>query len=88
MSYESRAYDKPNDGGFPPDPVVVLVVEGTHDVSRLIGLLHSGQPLIEHMKVAKHILGQVRRGNAGRAALRLLAEHGGPDLLQAPGGDD
>lgn len=87
MSYESRAYDKPNDGGFPPDPVVVLVVEGTHDVSRLIGLLHSGQPLIEHMKVAKHILGQVRRHNRGQAALRLLAEHGGPDLLVAPGGE-
>jgi hypothetical protein len=87
VSYESRAYDKPNTDGFPPDPVVVLVVEGTHDVSRLIGLLHSGQPLIEQTKLAKHILGQVRRHNRGRAALRLLAEHGGPDLLEAPGGE-
>lgn len=26
MSIESRAYDKPNNDGFPPDPVVVLVV--------------------------------------------------------------
>lgn len=87
MSYESRAYDKRNTDGFPPDPVVVLVVEGTHDVSRLIGLLAGGQPLIEQMKLARHILAQVRRHNAGRAALRLLAEHGGPDLLEAPGGD-
>lgn len=84
MSYESRAYDKPNTDGFPPDPVVVLVVEGTHDVSRLIGLLASGQPLIEQQKLAKYILRQVRRHNAGRAALELLAKHGGPDFTEGP----
>lgn len=86
MSYESRAYDKVNNDGFPPDPVVVLVATGTHDVSRLMHLLAGGQPTIEQSRLAQHVLGQVRRGNAGRAALRLLAEHGGPDLLEAPGG--
>lgn len=40
--YESRAYDVVNDDGFPPDPVVVLVVTGTHDVSRLLNLLNGG----------------------------------------------
>lgn len=78
--YESRAYDKPNTDGFPPDPVVVLVVTGTHDVSRLIGLLAGGSPLIEHIDLGRQVLAQVRRHNAGREALRLLADHGGPDF--------
>lgn len=86
MSYESRAYDKPNTGtGFGPDPVVVLVVEGTHDVSRLINLFAGGSPLIEQLAVGKRIRDQVRRHNAGRAALELLAKHGGPDFTTEDG---
>jgi hypothetical protein len=74
MSYETRAYD--NEHG---DPVVVLVATGTHDVSRLVNLLHSGN--CEQADMATRVLRQVRRHNGGRAALQLLAAHGGPDFL-------
>jgi hypothetical protein len=74
MSYESRAYD--NDHG---DPVVVLVATGTHDVSRLVNLLTSGN--CEQVSLGHTVLRQVRRHNGGRAALQLLAAHGGPDFL-------
>jgi hypothetical protein len=75
MSFESRAYD--NDHG---DPVVVLVVEGTHDVSRLVNLLMRGN--CEQIDLGDTVLRQVRRHNGGRAALQLLAAHGGPDFLR------
>lgn len=74
MSYETRTYD--NEHG---DPVVVLVATGTHDVSRLVNLLKSGN--CEQVDLGAHVLRQVRRHNGGRAALQLLAAHGGPDLL-------
>lgn len=74
MSYETRAYD--NEHG---DPVVVLVATGTHDVSRLVHLLSRG--LVEHVSLSQTLLRQVRRHNGGRAALQLLAAHGGPDFL-------
>lgn len=80
MSIESRAYDKPNDAGFPPDPVVVLVVTGTHDVSRLVNLLNGAPPVVEQLRVGQRVVRQVKRHSSGRAALRLLAEHGGPDF--------
>lgn len=82
MSYESRAYD--NEHG---DPVVVVVASGTHDVSRLTNLLAgSRMALCEHVALSEQILRQVRRHNGGRAALQLLAAHGGPDLLFAADG--
>lgn len=74
MSYETRAYD--NEHG---DPVVVLVATGTHDVSRLVNLLSRGNG--EQVQLAGRVLQQVRRHNGGRAALQLLAAHGGPDFL-------
>jgi len=74
MSYETRAYD--NEHG---DPVVVLVATGTHDVSRLMQLLNSGNS--EQVALSYAVLRQVRRHNGGRAALQLLAAHGGPDFL-------
>lgn len=80
MSYETRAYDKPNDDGFPPDPVAVVVATGTHDVSRLVHLLNGGQVLIEQLLVGRRLREQVRRHNAGQAALKLLRQHGGPDF--------
>jgi hypothetical protein len=80
--YESRAYDKPNTDGFGPDPVVVLVVTGTHDVSRLVNLLSGGVPVIEQGALAERIRRQVRRHNGGRAALELLRQHGGPDFTK------
>jgi hypothetical protein len=80
VAYETRAYD--NEHG---DPVVVLVATGTHDVSRLVNLLNSGN--CEQVSLARQVLGQVRRHNGGRAALQLLAAHGGPDLLFEVGAD-
>lgn len=80
MSYESRAYDEPARDGFGPDPVVVLVVKGTHDVSRLVNLFAGASPNIEQLQVGKQIVAQVRRDSGGRAALRLLAAHGGTDF--------
>ncbi|QJY46681.1 hypothetical protein [Pseudonocardia broussonetiae] len=75
MSVETRAYD--NEHG---DPVVVLVATGTHDVSRLVNLLSGGSPNSEQRRLGATIVRQVRRHNAGRAALRLLRDHGGPDF--------
>lgn len=77
MSCETRAYD--NEHG---DPVVVMVVTGTHDVSRLINLLSGASPNVEHSRLGDAVLSQVKRHNAGRAALRLLADHGGPDFAE------
>ena len=74
MSYETRAYD--NEHG---NPVVVLVATGTHDVSRLVNLLMSGN--CEQVSLGHTVRAQVRRHNGGRAALQLLAAHGGPDFL-------
>jgi hypothetical protein len=82
VSVETRAYDKPNDDGFPPDPVVVLVATGTTDVSRLVNALARGNS--EQIKQAKHIARQLRRHNAGRAALALLKAHGGADFTEEP----
>jgi hypothetical protein len=81
MSYETRAYD--NQHG---NPVVVLVATGTHDVSRLVNLLNSGN--CEQVSLSGTVLRQVRRHNGGRAALSLLAAHGGPDLLEPAGGEE
>jgi hypothetical protein len=74
MSYETRAYDTPGYG----EPVVVLVAKGTHDVSRLVDLLQRGT--CEQRDVGHRVLRQVRRHNGGQATLRLLRDHGGPDL--------
>jgi hypothetical protein len=76
MSYETRAYD--NEHG---DPVVVLVATGTHDVSRLVQMLAHGN--CEQFDLSQKVIRQLRRHNAGRAALRLLRDHGGPDFTQA-----
>lgn len=78
MSYESRAYDDPNTDGFPADPVVVLVVRGTHDISRLLHALNRGN--VETTQLASQIASQCKRHNSGRAALRLLRDHGGADF--------
>jgi len=75
MSYQTRTYDL-SDG----HPAVVLVATGTFDVSRLMGLLASGR--CEEVSLAQQLRRQVNRHNGGRAALKLLADHGGPDLLE------
>ena len=74
MSTEARVYD--DEHGH---PVVVLVTTGTFDVSRLVGLLHSGR--CEDQHTADYVTRNLRRHYGGRAAMQLLAEHGGPDLL-------
>lgn len=75
MSYQTRAYD--NAGG---EPVAVIVVTGTQDVSRMINLLAGGVANVEHLQTGRKLLKQVRTHSAGRAALKLLADHGGPDF--------
>lgn len=80
--YESRAYDNDTFDGFGPVPVVVLVVTGNHDVSRLLHLLNGGQALCEQLDVGQRLARQVARHNGGREAMKLLAQHGGPDLLE------
>lgn len=73
MSVEMRAYD--NEHG---DPVVVMVTTGTYDVSRLVSLLSRGR--CEDADMARKVTDAVKRHNGGRAALRLLRDHGGVDL--------
>lgn len=87
MSYESRAYDERHPDGS-DTPVVVLVVKGTHDVSRLVGLFAGGSPLVEQLEVGKRIRQQVKSHSRGRAALELLAAHGGPDFATEPAADE
>ena len=74
MGFDTRAYD--DESGR---PVVVLVATGSHSVSRLVAALRKGST--EQMMLAGRLLDQVKRHNGGREALRLLAAHGGPDLL-------
>ncbi len=78
MSVEMRAYD--NEHG---DPVVVMVTTGTYDVSRLVSLPSRGR--CEDLTMAEKVAKAVRRHNGGRAALRLLRDHGGPDFTDAKG---
>ncbi len=75
MAVEIRAYD--NEAG---DPVVVMVTTGTFDVSRLVGLLASGR--CEDVEAAEQVRRKVRAHSGGRDALRLLAQHGGPDFTE------
>lgn len=75
MTTDLRVYD--NEHG---DPVVVMVTTGTFDVSRLAGLMAQGR--CEDGGRAKAINRALSRHNGGRSALKLLAEHGGPDLLE------
>jgi hypothetical protein len=77
--YESRAYD--NEHG---DPVVVLVVTGTHDVSRLVHVMAGGPAVVEQLVASEMIQRQVRRHNGGRSALKLLRDHGGADFTAKP----
>jgi hypothetical protein len=80
MTLESRAYDKHNNDGFPPDPVLVLVATGTHDVSRLLNALARGNS--EQIQVARDLGRKLRRHSGGRAALSLLKAHGGVDFTE------
>lgn len=80
MSYTSRCYEKVDDITGDSDPVVVLVVEGYKDVSRLVNVLHRGN--CEQLDVRVRILRQLKRRNSGREALRLLKRHGGMDFTE------
>lgn len=83
MSYESRAYDERHPDGS-NTPVVVLVVKGEHDVSRLVSLFSGWPLLVEQQQVGERIRRQVRSRSRGRAALELLRAHGGPDFTTEP----
>ncbi len=75
MAYKTRAYTDEHG-----DPVVVLVVTGTHDVGRLAGLFCGAQVLVEQLQTGEAMRRQARRHASGRAALELLKAHGGPDF--------
>jgi hypothetical protein len=62
------------------DPVVVMVTTGTHDVSRLVSLMERGR--CEDLGRARELLAACWRHKSGRAALHVLRDHGGPDLLE------
>lgn len=84
MSYESRTYDNVHG-----DPVIVLVVTGTHDVSRFVSLLADARkPNCEQLDLGQRLLRQVRRHSRGRAALKLLRDHGGADFLSDPSDEE
>jgi hypothetical protein len=83
MAYESRAYDERHRDGS-DTPVVVLVVTGTHDVSRLIALFAGSPVTVEQLRVGARLRRQVRAHSRGREALRLLLQHGGPDFTAEP----
>lgn len=80
MSYQTTAYDVPSH--FGPAPVVILTVQGTHDVSRIVSLLVSGN--CEQLDVGHDLSAQLRQHSGGRVALELLNRHGGPDLTAEP----
>jgi hypothetical protein len=77
VSVQIRVYDDKDDDG---QPVVVMVTRGTFDVSRLACLMSQGRS--EDSKRAGYIARALRRRNGGRAALKLLRDHGGTDLLE------
>jgi len=79
---ESRTYDRSAEDGFPPEPVLVLVVSGKDDVARLTWLLNGGSPAIEHYALGKRINRQLSAHSTGKEALALLAAHGGPDFTE------
>lgn len=84
MSYDVRAYDRPSAPGWPPDPVVVLVAEGTHDVSRLVNVLNGQVPTLEQIGIGGRIVRSLSQHNSGEEALKLLERHGGHDFTREP----
>jgi hypothetical protein len=78
---ESRAYDQESG-----TPTVVLVISGTHDISRLLYTLSGGSANSQLIALGHALAKKVRRHSAGRSALQLLAKHGGPDFTE-PGPD-
>lgn len=73
MSYGIRSYDTPEG-----DPVVVMVVKGAHDVSRIVQALTHGN--CEQAKEGFRLVARLKRHNKGRMALALLKAHGGEDF--------
>lgn len=80
MSVDIRAMK--NDAG---DPVLVHVVTGTHDISRHVSVHSGGFARCEDLTAAEIMRKAMRRRSDGRAAMRLLAQHGGPDFVLADG---
>jgi len=75
VSVKAHVYDDEHG-----NPVVITVTTGTFDVSRQVALLNSGR--CEDIGLARKITSDVRRHRGGRAALKTLRDHGGPDLLE------
>jgi hypothetical protein len=62
------------------EPVVVYVVTGSHDTSRFVHLL-TRRGNCEQGEHGQKIVAGLKRHNSGRAALALLAAHGGENFL-------
>ena len=67
------------------DPVLVHVVTGTHDISRHVSVHSGGFARCEDLQYVEVMRKALRRRSDGRAAMRLLAQHGGPDFTLADG---
>lgn len=76
MSVDIKAYTAPSG-----DPVLVHVVAGAHDISRHVAVHAQGR--CEDQGHVQTMTRALRRHGAGRAAMRLLARHGGPDWTLA-----
>ena len=81
MSYgfTTKDIETEHDGSV---PVLTIIVEGTHDISRIVNLLGTGN--CEQGDLCRRVSRSLRRLDGGRAALALLKRHGGPDLTTDP----
>jgi hypothetical protein len=82
MSYEARTYEDTSTFDGESFPVVVIVVKGCHDTSRIVQALAYGN--CEQGALARKIAASLRRHNSGRFALALLKRHGGADFTSDP----
>ncbi len=77
--YTTKDTETEHDGAV---PTLTITVEGTHDISRMVNLLASGN--CEQGDLQRRIVRSLRRLEGGRAALDLLKRHGGPDFTAEP----
>lgn len=63
-------------------PQLTIVVDGPHDVGRLLATLARGN--VEHMSEAQEAATELRRTSMGRETMAYLESHGGPVLGHNP----
>ena len=81
MSYQwATAANGPEEEWF-DGPTVVIVARGSHDCSRLIQAMRSGNS--EQADLGVKIAASLNRSPLGRRVTTLLKRHGGEDLTGA-----